>query len=170
MKDDNSWKEQLTAEEFSVCRQKGTERPFTGEYWDYWETGKYNCTCCGEPLFDSDTKFDAGCGWPSFYQSSEDADIEEHFDDSLGMRRTEVTCKKCGSHLGHVFPDGPQPTGLRYCIKTPPFHGGNRGSTPLRDATFFKSLKSQLAGIAQLVERNLAKVEVAGSNPVSRCL
>jgi len=118
MKDDEQWRESLTSEEFYVCREKGTERPFTGKYWNYWEEGAYRCTCCGEPLFEAETKFDAGCGWPSFYEPAENAEIEEHVDDSLGMRRTEVTCKNCGSHLGHVFPDGPQPTGLRYCINS----------------------------------------------------
>lgn len=117
-KADEQWREKLTPEEFYVCREKGTERAFTGKYWDHWEAGEYRCTCCGETLFKGTSKFDAGCGWPSFYEPAENADIEEHVDDSLGMRRTEVTCKNCGSHLGHVFPDGPQPTGLRYCINS----------------------------------------------------
>lgn len=118
MKDDSEWKQQLTPEQYHVCREKGTERPFTGEYWDDWRSGKYQCLCCGEPLFESETKFDAGCGWPSFYQPIDAVSIQENRDTTHGMIRTEVTCKKCGSHLGHVFPDGPAPTGLRYCINS----------------------------------------------------
>ncbi len=117
-KSDAEWREQLTEEQYRVCRQKGTERAFTGKYWDNKEKGIYTCTCCGEPLFDSITKFDSGTGWPSYFQPvSEDA-IAEYEDKSLFMRRTEVVCAKCGSHLGHVFPDGPKPTGLRYCINS----------------------------------------------------
>ena len=118
MKDDQYWRDKLTPEEFNVCREKGTERAFTGEYWDCERDGVYHCRCCGEPLFLSDTKFDAGCGWPSFFQPAEADVVEESNDTSHGMIRTEVTCKQCGSHLGHVFPDGPTPTGLRYCINS----------------------------------------------------
>lgn len=117
-KSEQEWRQQLSAEEFRVCREKGTERPFTGEYWNNWQAGVYRCTCCGTELFTSDTKFDAGCGWPSFYQPTSDACIEEKVDASHGMFRTEVTCRRCGAHLGHVFEDGPQPTGLRYCINS----------------------------------------------------
>lgn len=112
------WREKLSPEEFRVCREKGTEPPFTGQYWNVFDDGIYRCRCCGEPLFDADTKYDAGCGWPSFYQPIEEGKIEEVFDSSHGMRRTEVTCQNCGCHLGHVFPDGPEPTGLRYCINS----------------------------------------------------
>jgi peptide-methionine (R)-S-oxide reductase len=118
MKDDEYWRDKLTPEEFHVCREKGTERAFSGEYWDSKEEGVYNCRCCGEPLFLSDTKFDSGCGWPSFFKSLEEDAIQEERDVSHGMIRTEVMCKKCGAHLGHVFEDGPQPTGLRYCINS----------------------------------------------------
>jgi peptide-methionine (R)-S-oxide reductase len=118
MKDDEYWREKLTPEEFSVCREKGTERPFSGEYWNSDEQGVYHCKCCGEPLFQSESKFDAGCGWPSFFMPASQGAIKEDTDASHGMLRTEVSCDKCGSHLGHVFTDGPDPTGLRYCINS----------------------------------------------------
>ena len=118
MKDNEYWREKLTPEEFSVCREKGTERPFSGEYWNSEEPGIYHCKCCGEPLFQSQSKFDAGCGWPSFFTPASQGIIKEDADISSGMLRTEVSCEKCGSHLGHVFTDGPQPTGLRYCINS----------------------------------------------------
>ena len=116
MQDDESWRDKLTPEEFHVCREKGTERPFTGEYWDCTKDGEYHCRCCGEKLFLSDSKFDAGCGWPSFFQPASEGVILEERDSSVGMVRTEVMCKGCGAHLGHVFEDGPAPTGLRYCL------------------------------------------------------
>ncbi len=118
MKDDEYWREKLTPEEYSVCREKGTERPFSGEYWNSEEQGVYHCKCCGEPLFQSESKFDAGCGWPSFFMPANQGAIKEDTDSSHGMLRTEVSCEKCGSHLGHVFTDGPDPTGLRYCINS----------------------------------------------------
>ena len=117
-KTEEQWKQQLSEEEYYVARQKGTERAFTGRYWDCKTPGVYACVACGEPLFDSNTKFDSGTGWPGFYQPLNDASVEEEVDSSHGMTRTEVHCRKCGSHLGHVFPDGPQPTGLRYCINS----------------------------------------------------
>ena len=108
----------LTPEQYQVTQQKGTERPFTGEYWNHKEEGEYRCVVCGELLFESSTKFDAGCGWPSFYQQVTPEAIDVQTDQSHGMVRDEIVCSKCGAHLGHVFPDGPKPTGLRYCVNS----------------------------------------------------
>lgn len=112
---DAEWQARLTPEQYHVMRQKGTERAFTGKYWDTKTAGEYVCVGCGQPLFTSGEKFDSGCGWPSF-SSAPEGRIEERTDTSHGMRRVEVVCSRCGGHLGHVFPDGPGPTGLRYCI------------------------------------------------------
>ena len=117
-KTDEQWKAQLSEDEFYITRQKGTEHAFTGAYWDNKDKGLYLCKCCGEPLFDSQTKYDSGTGWPSFFQPLNEQCVEEEHDRSLGMLRVEVHCKKCGAHLGHVLPDGPQPTGQRYCINS----------------------------------------------------
>lgn len=112
------WRAVLSPEEYRVCREKGTERAFTGEYWDEHRAGTYRCRACGEPLFSSASKYDSGSGWPSFWQPLVPERIGEHRDLSHGMVRTEITCRRCGSHLGHVFPDGPRPTGLRYCVNS----------------------------------------------------
>lgn len=117
-KTEEEWRGILTPEQYRVLRQSGTERAFAGEYWNHKEKGVYRCAGCGTELFDSETKFDSGCGWPSFYESLDKSKIEEREDDSYGMHRIEVLCKACGGHLGHVFPDGPRPTGLRYCINS----------------------------------------------------
>lgn len=117
-KSEEEWRKELTPEQYRVCREKGTERPFTGEYHDSKTPGTYKCVACGEPLFLSDAKFDSGCGWPSFFKPIAEESVFEEEDRTLGMRRTEVTCSACGAHLGHVFDDGPKPTGLRYCINS----------------------------------------------------
>ena len=118
VKTEEEWKKELTPVQYTICRMKGTERPFTGEYYNTKADGMYACSCCGAPLFDSDTKYDSGSGWPSFYKPVDKENVQEATDGSRGMTRTEVMCKSCGAHLGHVFPDGPRPTGLRYCINS----------------------------------------------------
>lgn len=115
---DQEWRERLTGEQYRVTRQAGTEAPFTGEYNDHYEDGVYHCVCCDHPLFDSASKFHSGCGWPSYSGELEDAGIVQREDTSHGMRRTELLCPNCDAHLGHLFPDGPPPTGLRYCINS----------------------------------------------------
>jgi len=117
-KTESEWREVLSEEQFKICRKKGTEQAFSGKYWDCHDRGNYHCTCCGTPLFSSITKFDSGTGWPSYYQPLTPESIATEHDTLFFMRRTEVLCRSCDSHLGHVFEDGPEPTGLRYCINS----------------------------------------------------
>ena len=117
-KSENEWRKELTPEQFHVCRQGGTEAPFTGKYNEFKGIGIFVCSCCGNPLFDSKTKFNSGTGWPSFYDAVDKSAIKEIEDNSLGMKRVEIKCSKCDAHLGHVFPDGPNPTGMRYCVNS----------------------------------------------------
>ncbi len=118
IKSEEEWRQLLSAEQFHILRQKGTERAFTGEYWDHKEDGIYLCAACGQELFDSQTKFKSGTGWPSFWDPSVEAHVDTETDRSFGVSRTEIVCSRCGGHLGHVFTDGPQPTGLRYCVNS----------------------------------------------------
>jgi len=118
LKNDAEWRQQLSENQFKVCRQKGTEPAFSGNYWDSKDNGVYQCVCCKSDLFDSSAKFDSGTGWPSFYQALDSEKVATKEDSSLFMTRTEVLCNKCDSHLGHVFSDGPQPTGMRFCINS----------------------------------------------------
>jgi peptide-methionine (R)-S-oxide reductase len=117
-KTDEEWRKQLTPDQYQVTRKKGTEPAFTGKYWNHHEDGTYTCVCCGNPLFQADTKFESGSGWPSFFAPIDADSVATETDSTYGMRRVEVVCNKCGAHLGHVFEDGPKPTGLRYCMNS----------------------------------------------------
>jgi len=117
-KSEQDWKAQLTPEQYRVTREAGTEAPYSGEYDQHWDQGTYFCVCCDHPLFDSESKFNAGCGWPSFHSELEEANVVQRPDYALGMSRIELLCRHCDAHLGHIFPDGPPPTGMRYCINS----------------------------------------------------
>lgn len=127
-KDETQWRAELDPMQFAVTRQAATERPFTGAWWDHWKDGHYHCVGCGTALFESGTKFDAGCGWPSYWQAIDEGRIERVVDESHGMVRVEVRCAQCGSHLGHVFEDGPEPTGERFCINSAAIHFAPRSA------------------------------------------
>ncbi len=161
-KTDAQWRAELDAEQYQVARHAATERPFSGRYWDHWEAGEYRCIGCGTPLFASHAKFDAGCGWPSWYEALDAQRVERLSDSSLGMTRVEIRCRRCGSHLGHVFDDGPQPTGERFCVNSAAI--AFQGFPRVRMAEMEAALRTRLQPLElQIIDDSAQHIGHAGS-------
>jgi peptide-methionine (R)-S-oxide reductase len=167
-KSDEEWARQLTHEQFHVTRRKGTERAFTGAYWNEHRGGVYRCVCCDAPLFDAGTKYDSGSGWPSFTRPVGSDSVEEHTDESYGMRRTEVVCARCDAHLGHVFPDGPEPTGLRYCINSISLKLDCQASAPAERAHDPAGQRNTDAGAKRIQDQDAERAGEARPDAASR--